>query len=255
MQLGLVTYNLAKDWDLDTLIANCEETGFAAVELRTTHGHGVEPTLDAAARRAVRERFAASSVTLWGLGTTCEFDSPDASQLAAQIDEARRFIELAADVGSAGIKVRPNKLHDGIAPETTCAQIGEALSEVGEAAEQAGVLVYLEVHGRGTSDPRWIRAILDACGHPAVGACWNSNPHAVEVIDGSIKQGFELLADDLVSCHINELWRPDYPYRELFARLDEIGYDGYTLAEVPESPEPLRFMRYYRALWEALQPS
>ena len=37
MKLGLVTYNLAKDWDLGTIIANCEETGFSGVELRTTH--------------------------------------------------------------------------------------------------------------------------------------------------------------------------------------------------------------------------
>ena len=41
-RLGLVTYNLAKDWDIETLIKNCEETGFEAVELRTTHKHGVE---------------------------------------------------------------------------------------------------------------------------------------------------------------------------------------------------------------------
>src|ERR1041384_2040784 len=44
-KLGLVTYNLAKDWDIATIIKNCEETGFEAVELRTTHKHGVEPTL------------------------------------------------------------------------------------------------------------------------------------------------------------------------------------------------------------------
>ena len=42
MKLGIVTYNIGKDWDLDTLIANCEGTGFDGVELRTTHAHGVE---------------------------------------------------------------------------------------------------------------------------------------------------------------------------------------------------------------------
>ncbi len=34
MRLGLVTYNLAKDWDLDTLLRHCEDTGF---EERTPH--------------------------------------------------------------------------------------------------------------------------------------------------------------------------------------------------------------------------
>ena len=51
MRLGLVTYNLAKDWDVDTIIANCTETGFEGVELRTTHAHGVEVELSAAARQ------------------------------------------------------------------------------------------------------------------------------------------------------------------------------------------------------------
>src|SRR5271166_4219527 len=49
-KLGLVTYNLEKDWDIDTLIKNCEETGFEGVELRTTHKHGVEISLDKAQR-------------------------------------------------------------------------------------------------------------------------------------------------------------------------------------------------------------
>lgn len=39
LKLGLVTYNIAKDWDIPTLIARLGETGFEAVELRTTHKH------------------------------------------------------------------------------------------------------------------------------------------------------------------------------------------------------------------------
>jgi len=57
MQLGLVTYNWAKDWDLPTLIKNCEQTGFEGVELRSTHLHGVEPTLTKAQRSEVSKRF------------------------------------------------------------------------------------------------------------------------------------------------------------------------------------------------------
>ena len=45
MNLGLVTYNLAKGWDIETIISRCEASGFEAVELRTTHAHGVEVSL------------------------------------------------------------------------------------------------------------------------------------------------------------------------------------------------------------------
>ena len=51
MKLGLVTYQWGKDWDLPTLIANCEKTKVLGVELRTEHAHGVESNLTARQRR------------------------------------------------------------------------------------------------------------------------------------------------------------------------------------------------------------
>jgi hypothetical protein len=50
MKFGLVTYLWGKDWDLPTLISNCEKTGYLGVELRTQHAHGVETTLNASQR-------------------------------------------------------------------------------------------------------------------------------------------------------------------------------------------------------------
>jgi hypothetical protein len=55
MRLGAVTYNVLKDWDVETIIKNLEASGFEAVELRTTHKHGVEPSLTAEERARVRD--------------------------------------------------------------------------------------------------------------------------------------------------------------------------------------------------------
>ena len=54
--LGLVTYNLAVDWDIETIIKNCAKTGFEGVELRTTHKHGVEPPISSSRRAEVKKR-------------------------------------------------------------------------------------------------------------------------------------------------------------------------------------------------------
>src|SRR5713226_5920270 len=78
-KLGLVTYELAKDWDIDTIIKNCEAAGFEGVELRTTHKHGVEPSISKERRAEVRKRFEDSRVRLVSLGSTCEYESPDPS--------------------------------------------------------------------------------------------------------------------------------------------------------------------------------
>ncbi|MCX7016626.1 MAG: TIM barrel protein, partial [Candidatus Sumerlaeota bacterium] len=147
MQLGLVTYNLAKDWDLETIIKNCEATGFQCVELRTTHAHKVEPDLDAAQRADVRKRFEQSKVALFGLGTTCEFHSPDPAVVRQNIETCRQFIQLAADVGARAVKVRPNGLRKDVPKEKTIEQIGKALAECAAIGAEAGICVTMEVHG------------------------------------------------------------------------------------------------------------
>ncbi len=250
MRLGLVTYNLAKDWDIPTMIKNAEATGFEAVELRTTHKHGVEPTLTAEQREAVKNQFSRSRVQLLSLGTVCEYHAANAAEVERNIEETRRFIVLAHDVGAIGVKVRPNGFPEGVPREKTLRQIGEALRVCGEYGLRYGVEVWLEVHGRGTQEPPNIRAIMEASNHPNVGVCWNSNP--TDVVNGSVKQSFGLLSKWIRNCHITEL-HSGYPYREFFGLLRGMGYERYTLAEIPESCEPERLMRYYRALWMSLQ--
>src|SRR2546430_1559192 len=60
MRLGTVTYNLAQDWDIETIIKNCEGANFDGVELRTGHAHKVEVTLSKDEREKVKTRFANS---------------------------------------------------------------------------------------------------------------------------------------------------------------------------------------------------
>ena len=254
MRLGLVTYQLARDWDVETIIANCEETGFGGVELRTTHAHGVEVGLPAEERGEVRARFEDSGVELAGLGSAFEYDAVDPGEVRRNIEGTKEYVRLAADLGAAGVKVRPNRVHDeeGVPRERTFEQIGQALAECAGFAGDAGIEIRLEVHGPVTCEPHIIRAILDYAGSDNLFVCWNSNPQDVE--DGSIDRNFGLLQEDIRLVHITELWN-DYPWRRLFELLSESGYKGFCLAEIPESPDALRLMRYYRALWTALQPS
>jgi sugar phosphate isomerase/epimerase len=247
-KLGLVTYNLAKDWDVDTIIRNCEAAGFEGAELRTTHKHGVEPTLTKEQRAEVRKIFDDSRVKLVSLGTTCSFQSPDSAEVERNIQTAREFCELAHDVGAIGVKVRPNGFPPKVPHEKTLDQIGHALAKCGDIARDNGVEIWLEVHGRGTQLPVNIHRIMTVADHPAVGICWNSNPP--DVIGGSVRQNFDLIGPWLRSCHIHELWDPKYPYHELFALFRSVGYNRYTFAEIQSSCEPVQLMHYYRKLWE-----
>jgi sugar phosphate isomerase/epimerase len=253
MKLGIVTYNIAKDWDIDTIIRNCREVGLGGAELRTTHAHGVEPALSKPQRQEVRRKFKDSGVEIVGLGSTCEYHSPDPAELQRQIDLTKRFVELAADVGAGGVKVRPNGLPDKVPVEKTLEQIGQALRQCGEFAKPFGVDIRLEVHGRGTAHPPSIRKILDVAGDSNVFVCWNSNDSDMDK-KGSIDDNFKLLAPKIHQAHITELWSK-YPWRRLFELLTRSGFTGYTLAEINESKDAIRLLRYYRALWLSLQPA
>jgi sugar phosphate isomerase/epimerase len=250
MLLGAVTYNVLKDWDLETIIQRLEALGYGAVELRTQHKHGVEPSLPAPERERIRQRFARSSVRLLSFGTVCEFQSPEEAVRRRNIEEAKAFIDLAHDTGAWGVKVRPNGLPAGIPQEVTVDRIARALRELGEYGHGRGVEIWMEVHGSATQNPPVAAAIMKATRHANVGLCWNSNP--TDVVNGSVKLSFDLLRPWIRNVHINELADPRYPWRELFQLLRAAGYDRYTLCEARESREPERFLLWYRALWQEL---
>lgn len=248
-ELGTVTYNLARAMDIETLIKTCESTGFKAVELRSTHKHGVEPTIDAAKRKAVRERFAKSKVKLFGLGSACEYHANNPDVVKKNISLSKQFLDLAADVGATGVKVRPNGFVKGVKEADTLKQIGLALQEVGEHAKKRNVEVWVEVHGHGTNHPPHMKTIMQHCGHPSVGVTWNCNP--ADIKDGSVVEYFKLLSPHIKCVHLRDMF-DSYPHREMFSLLRGIGYDRFTLAEVPDTSDPVRVMKYYRAAWELL---
>lgn len=250
MILGAVTYNVIKDWDLNTILTKLPELGFEAVELRTGHAHGVEPSLSATERREVTQKFARSKVRLLSFGSTCEFHAADPAVRKQNVELGKQWIDLAHDTGAWGVKVRPNGFPKELPQAHTIQNIGACLRELGDYGAGRGVEIWMEVHGALTQLPPNSAAIMRAVKHEQVGVCWNSNP--TDVIDGSIKQSFELLKPWIKNCHITEL-ASNYPYRELFALLKAAKYERYTLCEAQESKEPERFLRWYRALWLELQ--
>ena len=252
IQLGTVTYNIAKDWDLPTILKKLEALNFQGVELRTGHAHKVEIELNAAQRRDVRKRFDDSPVDLAGLGSAFEYQSSDPAEVKKNIAGTKEYVRLAHDIGSPGVKVRPNGLPRGADLDATLRQIGRALHEIGADADGFGVEIRVEVHGGTTQLLPNLAKIIQYADHPNVYVCWNSNP--TDVVNGSIKENFALVAPKIREVHLRDLSDAQYPWRDLFALLDAQGFNGYTLAEIGENPDPDRILKYFRALWLAYQP-
>ena len=67
--------------------------------------------------------------------------------------------------------------------------------------------------------------------------------------DPGFEANFTLVKDRIRNLHLHDLDSEEYPYRKLFQLLRKADYRGFCDAEVQASAEPIRFMRYYRALF------
>lgn len=235
IRFGLVTYQWGKDWDLPTLIANCSKAGALAVELRTTHKHGVEPALTDAQRMEVRKRFADSDVKCLGIGSNERFDSPVADVLKKSIEATKEFIVLSHDIGGSGVKVKPDSFQKDVPRDRTIEQIGKALNEVAEFATGFGQQIRLEVHGQCCQLPT-IKAIMDIADNPNVAVCWNSNPQDLE--DPGLEHNFNLVKDRFGdTVHIHRLESKTYPHQQLLDLFVKMDYSGWWLLEEGEVPK------------------
>ena len=252
LRIGLMTYNLAKDWDIDTIIKNCKETAFEHVELRTTHAHGVEVTLTKAQRKEVRKKFEDAGIKI-SLASAFMYHFEEQQKLRENIEGTKEYSILAHDVGAIGIRVFPNAIlvDKGIPEEKTLEQIGKALAEVGEFAHDYGVEIRVCNHGKGTNDVVRIKKVFDYSGSKHVYLNWNCDGTDIEGVGFQAK--FDMVKERIRNVHMHELTDETYPYRKLFALLRDCRYRGYCDAEIQASPEPIRLMKYYRALFLALQ--
>jgi sugar phosphate isomerase/epimerase len=250
LKLGVMTYTLAKEWDIETIIKNLSEAGYQSVELRTTHAHGVEVSLSEKERKEVKKRFKDSPLEAISLASAFSYHSPDPEELKKNIEGTKEYTLLARDVGALGFRVFPNDLPEGVPEEKTMEQIGKALAEVGEHAYNHGVEIRVCVHGKRTSRIPVIKKIIDYSGSPHVYVNWNCDMKDME--GEGLEYNFNSIKDRIKSLHLHELW-DDYPYRQLFSLLAANNFTGYCNAEISGNPDPVRFLRYYRGLFLALQ--
>lgn len=243
LKLGMMTYKLGMKWDIETIIKNCTETKFEHVELRTTHAHGVEVTLSAAERASVKKRFADAGLAI-SLASGFRYNSKDPAVVKKNIEGTKEYILLASDVGALGIRV----FGDNATDEAMLNQIGQSLAEVGEFGHNNGVDIRVCDDGPSIG---MIKKNIDAAKSPYVYINWNCPMSDLE--GEGFEANFNSVKNLVRNVHLRDLYN-DYPWRLFFSLLSKSGYKGYCDAEINASDEdPIRFMKYYRALFLALQ--
>ncbi|MFJ1974805.1 sugar phosphate isomerase/epimerase family protein [Streptomyces sp. NPDC087903] len=143
--------------------------GYHGIELRAHSEEPVHTGLDLAQRADVAAEFKAAGVEVLGVAGYTRVAAPGAD--APVIEELRRLLDLARDLGAPFVRVFP-----GGAPEQSREEAdATAARRLGTAAEYAadlGVRILLETHDSHRTGADAIR-ILGPVGHHQVGSLWD----------------------------------------------------------------------------------
>ena len=158
---------------LDLAVAN----GYPALELRGIMGEldlTKRPEFSPARIGATRAELADRGLRVVNLGSSATLHEPDDAKRAAQIAEGKRFIGLAAALGTPYVRVFGNNYVAGEPHEVTLARIAAGLGELGAYGREHGVTVLIESHGDFVDSPT-LRGLLERAGSPDVALLWDAH--------------------------------------------------------------------------------
>ena len=125
-------------WPWKTILENARANGYAAIELRGIEGEMNLPKRQEFAPGAVAttlKDLSALDLKVSDLGSSAMLHSPDQAKRNEQMDEAKRFIDLAHTLNVPYVRVFGNNYVANEPKATTIARIADALRSLGHLRE------------------------------------------------------------------------------------------------------------------------
>jgi sugar phosphate isomerase/epimerase len=180
--IGFSTLGCPK-WPWPKVLEQAAAMGYSSLEIRGIEGDMDLPKRPEFAARLltdVRKDLAAKDLVITDLGASARLHERDPRVREQQLDEARRFIDLAHNLGVPWIRVFPNEYLKDEPHEVTLARIGDTLAELGWFAKGSGVGVLMESHGDIT-ESKGLSAIMQRAEQaPGTGLVWDTHHTVVE---------------------------------------------------------------------------
>src|SRR5258708_31390834 len=162
-------------WPWPRILDFAAEHQFASIELRgilTNMDLTKVPELAPERIDDAKRQLAAHGLIVSDLGASAQMHDMDPVKHAAQLDEARRFIDLAQALGAPYVRVFGNEYVKDVPRDKMLAHIAGALHELGDYAKSKSVTVIIESHGDFTDSPALLQ-ILQRADSPNVARLWN----------------------------------------------------------------------------------
>src|SRR5215468_3438868 len=261
------------NWEWKTILEQAARHGFAAIELRGLMSEmdlPKSPQFTGAKLKESLKDLDALGLKISDLGASTNMHEPEAAKRAKQMDEAKRFIELAHQLGAPYVRVFPNQMVKGEERKTTIDRIVTGLRELGDQAKGSGVAVIVESHGEFATSPMLLE-IIKGADHPNVAFLWDA--HHTCVAGEKPAETFKQLGRYIRHTHLKDSRPPkgdekdrryvlmgsgDVPVKETVKVLAAGGYRGYYCFEWekrwhPEIEEPeIAFPHYAKVMRQYL---
>src|SRR5688572_12661391 len=255
LPIGFSTLGCPK-WDWKTILEQASRSEYAAIELRGIQGEmdlTKRPEFSGDQLKQTLKDLKALDLHISDLGSSCRLHEFEPSKRSVQLDEGKRFIDLAHKMKVAYVRVFGDKFIPGQPRAATLERVIAGLRELGEHAKGSGVSVILESHGDFTDSPTLLE-IMKGTEMPTVGLLWDAHHTAVAGKEAPAET-FKQLGRYVRHTHLKDS-RPEgtdvryvltgtgtVPVRETVRVLAAGGYRGYYNFEWekawhPEIEEP-----------------
>lgn len=169
-----VMSSVCPDWGLGEILAAMRRHGYQGLEPRVEWGHacGIEVGLSAAARRQVRGQVEGEGLAISCLATGARLATPDPGERARHVEDLRRYIDLAGDLGCAWVRTFGGPR----ARDQEWARVVEYVAEgyrlLLDQAETRGVTLLLETHDDWCCAAP-VRAVVERVAHARLRVLWD----------------------------------------------------------------------------------
>ena len=176
LPLGFSTLGCPQ-WTWPQILDFAAQHGYAAVELRgilTNVDLTKVPELSPERLDEAKRQLAAHGLVVPTVDASAHMHEMDPAKHAAQLDEARRCIDLAQALGASYVRVFGNNYVEGVPRAEMLAHIAGGLHDLGTYARAKNVTVIIESHGDFTDSPALLE-ILQKADSPNVALLWDAH--------------------------------------------------------------------------------
>lgn len=260
-------------WSIETIIEKASEFGYDGIEWRGGPQGHIQPAISTSQITVLQKASANAGRFALAITAYTSFVSPLTNERQANIDELRRYVDLAAELDAPYVRAFLGELPTGVILDSSIYEnISDCLNTAADYAESVGVKVAIEPHDDFVLSST-IVPVLNRVQHPALRVIWDIG-NAFAAGEDPV-EGFEILKDRIAYVQVKDgkrhettwqlcpLGQGNVPLRQAFELLlsndyqgafsVEWDYDGHPELDPPEIALPAA-LRTVQKLLAAARP-